>query len=172
MLHLTQHGPAMALPQHLGVCAAGVRMCVDARARAVIVHVCVGLTRVSSSTHTASLSALHVCCSFMYGQESWLALAVWEVWHKHMAKQALAELQRCALVSVDADGCLKAHDVIRALGTGLLRDKEGSDHYATRLWAEDGHMVHEVRELLPCWVCIWSMPVSAFTPDRPPAVLA
>jgi len=89
--------------------------------------------------------------SVMDGRNSRAAHQVWDAWWEGAGGAALDELQRRTLVSVDEDGLLRVHDIIRAVGRGIIckplsTDREGRSHpnsyYGSRAWVqEDGQLV-------------------------------
>jgi hypothetical protein len=72
------------------------------------------------------------------------AKALWGAWRdKPTTESAFKELERRNLVSVVVDDGgverLQTHDVVRSLGTGILRDPaRGTSYYGSRLWSGGG----------------------------------
>jgi hypothetical protein len=102
-----------------------------------------------SLTETARQIFLDIV-SVLHGRSSRAAQQVWDTWWGEGAGEtALAELQRRALVRVE-DDLLRAHDVIRACGRGIIREplsgragRSYPNYYGSRAWVqEDGQLVH------------------------------
>lgn len=99
----------------------------------------------STSFNTLSHLAQNIfldTVSVLHGKRRITALWVWEAWWKGQgsAELALEELQHRALVSIDSKQRLVVHDVIKALGRGIIRDP-GSRFYGSRAWVENGQLV-------------------------------
>ena len=85
---------------------------------------------------------LDVAC-VLQGQPLAAALAVWAAWHGPEARSFHKDLGRRCLLGVDEGGRLRMHDVIVALGRGIVLEKTVGfeEHYGTRVWLADGKAV-------------------------------
>jgi hypothetical protein len=71
------------------------------------------------------------------------AMAVWKAWHGPAAPTRFADLQRRCLLGVDDEGRLAVHDVLVALGRGIILNRTVGfkEHYGSRVWVEDRRVV-------------------------------
>jgi hypothetical protein len=81
--------------------------------------------------------------TILRGQPLDRAMAVWKAWHGPAAPTRFADLQRRCLLGVDEGGRLVMHDVLVALGRGIILRKTPrfEEHYGSRVWMEDGGVV-------------------------------
>jgi hypothetical protein len=88
-------------------------------------------------------------------------LAVWIARHTVAAFTYYVDLLRRSLLGADAEGRLVMHDVLLALGRGIvLHQKTGfAEHLGSRVWVQDGNVMglEQVRRpraslmVYPCW---------------------
>jgi hypothetical protein len=76
------------------------------------------------------------------GQPLDRAMAVWKAWHGRPARTCFVELETRCLLGVE-EGRLVMHDVLAALGRGLILQKTAGfeEFYGSRVWMEGGHVV-------------------------------
>jgi hypothetical protein len=96
----------------------------------------------------AGLSPRHISmfldvATILRGQPVDVVMAVWTAWHSPAAVTFYKNLVRRNLVDADEEGKLVIHDVLVALGRGIiLHSKPGlEEHFGSRLWLQDGKVV-------------------------------
>jgi hypothetical protein len=101
--------------------------------------------------------------TILQGQPSQLAMAVWTAWHGAAAVTLYDNLVWRSLLGADAQGRLVMHDVLVALGRGVvLHSKPGLEqHFGSRLWMQDGDQVVGFEQVWPCLSSRKSRPLSS-----------
>jgi hypothetical protein len=100
-------------------------------------------------THSlAGLSESHVSmfldvATILHSERLDLSMAVWTGWHTAAAATYYADLVRRSLLGADAKGKLVMHDVLVALGRGIVLQRKAGleEHFGSRLWMQDGEVM-------------------------------
>jgi hypothetical protein len=94
--------------------------------------------------------------TILRGQPLELVMAVWTAWHGKAAVTFYKDLVRRSLLGADANGMLVMHDVLVALGRGvILQQKPGlAVHFGSRLWVQDGEVVGAEQVTSRVFVCL------------------
>jgi hypothetical protein len=114
-------------------------------------------------THSlAGLSERHVSmfldvATILRGERRELVMAVWKAWHSAAATTYYTDLVRRSLLGIDEEGRLAMHDVLVALGRGIILQRKAGleQHFGSRVWVQDGKVVglEQVRlSRAPCLV--------------------
>jgi hypothetical protein len=110
-------------------------------------------------THSlAGLSATHVSmfldvATILRGERMEEVRAVWKAWHGDAAATYYTDLVRRSLLGADSNGRLVMHDVLVALGRGIILQRKGGleEHFGSRVWVQDGTVVGLEQVRLPPW---------------------
>jgi hypothetical protein len=124
----------------------------------------------------AGLSDVHVSmfldvATILRGESMEGVRAVWMGWHGDAAATYYADLVRRSLLGTDEEGWLVMHDVLVALGQGIILQRKGGleEHFGSRVWVQDGTVVGLKQVRLPPWAsrlvypalcCAWRCVVS------------
>jgi glucose/arabinose dehydrogenase len=90
--------------------------------------------------------------TILRGQPRDLVMAVWRGWHGEAAITFYQDLVWRSLLGADAEGRLVMHDVLVALGRGVvLHSKPGLEqHFGSRLWVQNDGVVLGVEQVWRC----------------------
>eukprot|EP00878_Enallax_costatus_P020728 GHUV01021920.1.p1 GENE.GHUV01021920.1~~GHUV01021920.1.p1 ORF type:complete len:632 (+),score=132.80 GHUV01021920.1:114-2009(+) len=105
--------------------------------------------RLSAMPHGQQSMFLDVATA-LSGQPADVVLDVWKDWHGAEAAMWYADLVRNCLLRPSSDDRLQMHDVLAAMGRGMVLDQQ-SPFYGSRIWVQDNIIVGavQVRELTP-----------------------
>jgi hypothetical protein len=112
----------------------------------VLTHSLTGL----SETHVSMFLDV---ATILRGERLEEVRAVWKAWHGDAAATYHADLVRRSLLGTDENGRLVMHDVLVALGRGIILQRKGGleEHFGSRVWVQDGTVVGLKQVRLPPW---------------------
>jgi hypothetical protein len=98
------------------------------------------LTRSLAGLEEVQVSVFLDVATVLRGQPLDAALAVWRAWHDCFTRTEFDELEMRSLLGVDEEGRLVMHDVLVALGRGIILTRTAGfkEHYGSRVWVEGG----------------------------------
>jgi hypothetical protein len=119
------------------------------------------LTHSLSGMDAIAVSMFLDVATILRGQPNQLVMAVWTAWHGASAVTLYEDLVWRSLLGSDAQGRLMMHDVLVALGRGVvLHRKAGLEqHFGSRLWMQDGDQVVGFEQVWPCLLSRKSCPL-------------
>jgi hypothetical protein len=93
--------------------------------------------------------------TILQGEKLEVVMALWTAWHGAAATTFYRDLSRRTLLGADAKGRLVMHDVLVALGRGIiLQSRAGLEvHCGSRLWVQDGEVMG-VEQVTPSCVVL------------------
>jgi hypothetical protein len=108
-------------------------------------------------THSlAGLSERHVSmfldvATILRGQRMAEVMAVWAAWHTAAAATYYMDLVRRSLLRTDDKGRVAIHDVLVALGRGVILQRTTglAEHFGSRVWVQDGEVMGLEQVRLP-----------------------
>jgi hypothetical protein len=122
------------------------------------------LTHSLARMDEAAVSMFLDVATILRGRPLELVMAVWTAWHSDAAVSLYQDLVWRSLLDSDAEGRLVMHDVLVALGRGVVLHRKPAlkQHYGSRLWAQDGEVMG-VEQVTPRVVvlgaalsaCVW-----------------
>jgi hypothetical protein len=110
----------------------------------VLTHSLTGL----SETHVSMFLDV---ATILRGERMQEVRAVWKAWHGDAAATYHADLVRRSLLGTDEKGRLVTHDVLVALGRGIILQSKGGleEHFGSRMWVQDWQVMGCAQVWLP-----------------------